>query len=253
MFEKGYTPHNKGFKGWTNSGSFKKGRVSNRKGIPLSEETKKKISLANKGNPGWNKGLRMSLESRLKMSIAKKGRTTWMKGKKHTLEARKKMSLARLGKPSWNKGVPSPLRGIPRSEETKRKISIGNKGRVYSLETKQKIKEARKNQIFPFKDSKPEVIFQRLLYENGIIYEKHKLFKFPNSWHRVDVFIEPNICVEIDGNYWHKLPNVVERDKIIDFELNKQGYKVLRFWESNIKLNPDLCLKVLYDEMKGNM
>lgn len=38
------------------SGSFKKGQVSPRKGIKLSEEIKKKISENRKGKPAWNKG-----------------------------------------------------------------------------------------------------------------------------------------------------------------------------------------------------
>jgi hypothetical protein len=44
---KGHTPANKGKKGWTNNGSFKKGHKSVSK--PMTEETKIKLRLANIG------------------------------------------------------------------------------------------------------------------------------------------------------------------------------------------------------------
>lgn len=49
-----------------------------------------------------------------------RGHLPWNLGKKATTEARNKMRLARLGKPPSNKG-------IPKSEETKRKISEANR------------------------------------------------------------------------------------------------------------------------------
>ena len=45
-FKKGYTPHNKGVKGFRTSGSFKKGMIPWNKGIPHSDETKDKIKKA---------------------------------------------------------------------------------------------------------------------------------------------------------------------------------------------------------------
>lgn len=60
-----------------------------------------------------------------------------MKGKHLTEEAKKKLSEAHKGKAPWNKG-------IPRSEELKRKQSEAMKGRHLSEETKKKISEALK-------------------------------------------------------------------------------------------------------------
>lgn len=51
-----------------------------------------------------------------------------MKGKKHSAEARMKMSLLK--------------RGIPKSEEHKRKIGLGNKGKIISLEQREKLRIA---------------------------------------------------------------------------------------------------------------
>ena len=85
----------------------------------LSEETKKKISEANKGKhmseeakrkiSEAHKGKKMSEEFCRKNSEAHKGHTPWNKGKKGLQTA-------------WNKE-------IPMYEETKKKISEANKGR----------------------------------------------------------------------------------------------------------------------------
>ena len=42
----------------------------------------------------------------------------------------------------------SLLRGVPRTNDIKKKISEGNKGKIVSEETKQKIREARAKQVF---------------------------------------------------------------------------------------------------------
>ncbi|MCX6719973.1 MAG: NUMOD3 domain-containing DNA-binding protein, partial [Candidatus Staskawiczbacteria bacterium] len=52
---------------------FKKGAVSRNKGMPMSEETKRKLSEANRGKPSPNKGKKMSEKQRLWMAEAFKG------------------------------------------------------------------------------------------------------------------------------------------------------------------------------------
>ena len=90
-----------------------------------TEETVKKISKGLKGIP-------KSEEHKRKISEAKKGITSHFLGKTHTEEAKRKISEAK--------------KGIPRSEETKRKISEKSKGRKHTEETKRKISEANKGQ-----------------------------------------------------------------------------------------------------------
>ena len=53
------------------------------------------------------------------------GRQSWMKGRRHTPESRAKVSAAK-------KGQPGPNRGIPRSEDVKRKISLKKSGVPWS-------------------------------------------------------------------------------------------------------------------------
>ena len=90
-------------------------------GVIPSEETRKKLSDANKGRPT---GRNMT------------GSNGTMYGRKHSDESKKKMSLKALG----NKNNT----GYKTSEETKRKLSEANKGKAKSEETKRKLSEANK-------------------------------------------------------------------------------------------------------------
>ena len=124
-------------------------------GLVVSEETKIKISEANRGKKKpprskehrrklreVNLGKLLSEETKRKISEKKKGKTLpeevkaklreANKGKTHSEETRKKLSEAHKGKVL--------------SEETKRKLSESNKGKVLSEETKRKMSEARKGE-----------------------------------------------------------------------------------------------------------
>ena len=65
-------------------------------------------------------------------------------GTHHSEETRKKLSITHKGQSPWNKGIPSPKKGIPLPEETRKKLSEALKGRPLSEETKQKISRALK-------------------------------------------------------------------------------------------------------------
>jgi hypothetical protein len=99
----------------TDGGEGSSGRI-------VTEETRKKISLANKGQISPNKGKKASAELRAKMSAAHKGLPIH-NGWTLTEETRKKMSEAKLGKPAPNKGKTFP----PKSQELRDKIREGMK------------------------------------------------------------------------------------------------------------------------------
>jgi len=96
-------------------------------GYHFSEEAKKNLSEAHKGQPAWNKGKKFSEESRKKMSESAKGRIPWNKGTKGLQVAWNKgipVSEEQKRKQSQSmKGKPSPNKGIPMSEEQKLKLS----------------------------------------------------------------------------------------------------------------------------------
>jgi len=110
----------------------------------------------------------------------------------------------------------------------------------------------RVNVIFPLKDSWPERLLQQVLEKNQVRFEKHK-----KILGQPDIFIKPNICIFADGDYFHANPQKYKaydrilggvyakdkwaRDKRITKNLQKMGYKVLRFWEYDIKNNLQEC------------
>jgi hypothetical protein len=90
------------------------------KGVPLSEDHKRKMSESMKGNTnakGVHKGVPLSEEHKRKISESLKGNTN-AKGGTLSEETRRKLSEAK--------------KGVPLSEDHKRKISEANKARVAS-------------------------------------------------------------------------------------------------------------------------
>ena len=84
-------------------------------------------------------------------------------------------------------------------------------------------------------------------------------------YHQTDIFIEPNICIEVDGDYIHghpkkygpedilkkgkKAKEIWARDNLVNHELNKLGYNVVRIWErdviSNAQENVENIMKLI--------
>lgn len=94
------------------------------------------------------------------------------------------------------------------------------------------------------KYTKPEKILEEELNNADVYFIIQKIFDIRNTIHPVDFFIPPNICIEVDGEHWHTrlihgLTGRVNlnRDYIIDYELEKQGCKVLRFWQYDVLNN----------------
>lgn len=102
-------------------------------GYIVSEETKKKISEANKGHT-----LTEEQKTHLRQSLL---------GHKVSEETRRKIGEANRGRkcPEYVKELTSKrFKGVPFTDEHKRKLSEAQKGRIISEETRQKIRESQK-------------------------------------------------------------------------------------------------------------
>ena len=125
----------------------------------VSEETREKISRANRGKPAHNKGKSLSKETREKMSLNRRGKPSHKKGKPLSKETREKMSRAHRGK-SFSKEHREKLRraqqGKSPSQETREKLSLANRGKTYSQETREKIS---RNRCSPDKKPARELFF----------------------------------------------------------------------------------------------
>lgn len=143
-------------------------------GKVLSEETRNKISKAKKGCPAWNKGKPSPLKGVPRSEETKKKLSIANKGNKHSKESRLKMSLAKIGKmtgdfnpakqPSVRKKISASKKGKPRSEETKKKISKALMGRKL---TKEHIKNMMRRRI----PSSLEKKFEDIVVRNNLPYK----------------------------------------------------------------------------------
>ena len=120
--------------------SLKKiGKSPHNKGKPMPLHVKEKLSQIHKGRPSWNKGIPNSEATREKLrnrDCYKKGQEHHFFGRKHSEEAIRKNREAHLGVSPSNKGVPM-------SEEQKKKVSDAKKGQP--LGTKESLKEEKRN------------------------------------------------------------------------------------------------------------
>lgn len=242
-----------------------KGHVAWNKGRPWSKLTREKISKGNKGRVPWNKDKKMNAAFRQK---AKDNYRRCMGegnhprlGKKHTEETKQKLRLIGLGMSiEARKKMGDLHRGKKLSDEHKQKISkalkgrhiswkdkigMANTGKVRTEETKAKLREIRLKQHFPFKDTKIELLVQRELSNRGYIYSKH----YPIIGQPDIAFPVEKIAIFCDGCFWHKCPyHCPNQDKFNKYdkkktdELQKLGWKVLRFWEHEI--NDDILAVV---------
>lgn len=143
-------------------------------------ETCKRISEANKGriiSEEWranigkaHKGRKITEETREKMKIAQKGRIITKDareklrkanlGKKQSPETIAKKSASRINVP-WSDKKRESMLGRKNTDETKIKMSKAQKGRVFSEETKKKMREAKRKitdaQIIEIRENKDKL------------------------------------------------------------------------------------------------
>jgi DNA mismatch endonuclease (patch repair protein) len=116
------------------------------------------------------------------------------------------------------------------------------------------MREKWKERKFLQKNNTLELTLQERLIANRINFNTHVSIEG-----RPDIFIDPNICIFVDGCYWHGCPckfnpeqkgqhseyikSRIKHDEAISEELKNKGFVVLRFWEHEIKNNIDYCLE----------
>ena len=207
---------------------------------PKSVVDKMKATMFKKGEKPWNadqKGLQTHSQStRDKMSQAHLGRE---KSEQH----KENISKSKIGPKNPQFGKPAPNRGQHPSESAREKIS-----------------EARLYQITP--SSKLEQMLHQDLHRRGIEFQEGiPIFGHP------DIFILPNICIFVDGEYDHADPKKYKPDDIIRVtkiakqiwaydkdvteSLEEMGMIVLRFWGNDIKKDPAACVDVIVSHIKS--
>lgn len=125
----------------------------------------------------------------------------------------------------------------------------------------------RKNmQAIKSKDTKIELLLRCALWKKGYRYRKNysKITGKPDI-----VFVKQKVAIFCDSEFWHgfewdtrkadiksnqnfwfkKIESNMKRDKYVNEVLQKQGWKVLRFWGRDIEKNTEKCLKIIEDEI----
>lgn len=145
-----------------NSGR-KPGSIPWNKGMPMSEASKKRVSVSKKGTPAWNKGMEMpEVSERMKGNNNGSGN----KGRIMSPEWRAKLSAAKKGKPSPNKG-----RKLTR--EWIEKIAASKRGKAHSAEL---IEANRQGQIRRYKKLNPDYELKgrnKRIADNGGTHSKY--------------------------------------------------------------------------------
>lgn len=101
------------------------------------------------------------------------------------------------------------------------------------------------------RDTGPEVMLRNALWKRGLRYRVH----YGITGRPDIVFVRARVAVFVDGCFWHgcpehsmkpkqnaafweeKIRKNIERDQEISIALEKAGWRVLRFWEHEIKEN----------------
>jgi DNA mismatch endonuclease (patch repair protein) len=115
------------------------------------------------------------------------------------------------------------------------------------------------------KNTGPEAKIRKMLIAEGIRgYRLH--FRLPG---KPDiVFTKKKIAIFIDGCFWHKCPvcfqepetrkefwmkkiqSNVDRDKKVNKQLEDDRWTVLRFWEHDVRKNPDTIVKKISETIE---
>jgi len=114
------------------------------------------------------------------------------------------------------------------------------------------------------KNTKVEWMLRKALWKDGLRYKIHyKIIGNPDI-----VFPRNKVAVFIDGDFWHgydwkklkpKLKNKfwtdkiirnMSRDKKVNFNLKKNGWKVIRIWEHKIRRDVNLCVQEIKSQLR---
>lgn len=132
--------------------------------------------------------------------------------------------------------------------------SEANKRRgIHSLRFRELTIKRLNNNEFPFFDTEIEIILAENLLKAKIPFIKQ--FNIDNKFSCDFAIPIYKIIIECDGDYWHANPKIYDRknldkrqiknltrDKFKDMYLKRKGWTVLRFFESDIKLDIDKCI-----------
>lgn len=123
--------------------------------------------------------------------------------------------------------------------------------------------QRRKNmKAIKSKDTKIEGLLGKALWARGYRYRKNNksVFGKPDftfKKYKIAIFCDSEFFhgkdwktkkhrIKTNAEFWHKkIEGNMQRDKIVNETLLKNGWQVIRFWGADIKKNLDLCINII--------
>lgn len=118
------------------------------------------------------------------------------------------------------------------------------------------------------RDTEPELKLRRAIWALGLRYRLHlRIGRFKPDL----VFLRARVAVFVDGCFWHRCPTHgvmpkgnqdfwrlklernVQRDMETTQKLTQDGWKVLRFWEHEIKAAASDCARLVADTVADRL
>ncbi len=120
------------------------------------------------------------------------------------------------------------------------------------------------------KQTKPEQKLRKMLWATGLRYRLN-VKKLPG---KPDIVLRKyKLAIFIDGEFWHgyqweqkrekirsnrdfwlpKIERNMQRDREVNEQLEKLGFKVIRFWDKQVYNDFNLCLQVILDAVAESL
>jgi very-short-patch-repair endonuclease len=152
------------------------------------------------------------------------------------------VGTSRTVKEKYKNGYVNPFKGKHHTEEFKQLKSITEKQRI--LDHPELVEMNRRYGVLgylavPFMNTSIELKLQNELIKREIKFETQKPLLDLTV---CDIFIEPNICIYADGDYWHNRSEAIKRDAYVNRGLEQNNYKAFRFWEHDINKDVKSCV-----------
>ena len=282
-------------------------------GREFTKKHRKNIGNSKIGKSSWNNGLTAETDERVAESGKKQSKTkqaspplAWNDGLTAETDervAKSAKTLSQTKKKNVDEGTyTSPMQDKKHTDVAKKKNADKHRhplsAKTIALLIKQRnTPEARKRLQEQYTKNPPpktrntsaEKDLRKLLESEKLTFipqtesDPQKEFDLGFKSHRVDFFIEPNICLEADGDRSHVNPNPHklhgrshhlgykadyvlykrsdgtwlakdqwELDRRETKALTKLGNNVLRFWQSELQNNPEECIQRIIEAMKFN-
>jgi len=216
-----------------------------RKGTKMSKESCDKMSRSHLDKVPWNKGIKNPYSEDTIKKTSESISELW---KNHDYR-NQQMESRNNSKSYKNRKVKqsitmkklyedNPEKGEENSICQKNRWKNDESFRERHLECLSKSRKGKRHR------SSIEIKFEDELKNQNISYISQ--MKILNRY-IVDFLIEDNIIIETDGNYWHHLSNIIEKDKVRDKTLIDNGFIIFRFWEHEINDNVSNCVKKIKD------